>query len=84
MATVHINAPRTVEEACNVDYCPTCERPRRMFVAYYEWYGANVTCAGCGETWNDGYRAERPFCPGWRRTSREHAIRNLARIGVKA
>lgn len=55
-----------------------------MFSRYFEWYGASVTCAGCGEEWHDGQRAERPFCPGWRKQNREYAINNLARIGVKA
>lgn len=84
MSYLHINAPSPAFESCVVIDCPTCERQRRAFCAYYEWYGPTVICAGCGETWNDGYRAERPFCRDWRKTSREHAIRNLERIGVKA
>ena len=55
-----------------------------MFVACYEWYGAAVTCAGCGERWEDGCRTERPFYRNWRRDMRERAIRDLANIGVKA
>lgn len=81
---VHIRAPEPVEEWCQVNLCPTCERPRRMFVRYLEWYGATVTCAGCGEEWQDGYRSDRPFMPGWRRKNIQLAIRSLARIGVKA
>ncbi|MBR8182159.1 hypothetical protein KDW54_07090 [Burkholderia ambifaria] len=81
---VHIHAPEPVEERCQVDFCPTCERPRRMFISYFEWYGATVTCAGCGEEWQDGYRSERPLMPGWRKQNIQRAIRNLARIGVKA
>lgn len=84
MSILHINVARPVEEACNVDYCPTCERPRRMFIAHYEWYGATVTCAGCGERWNDGCREERPLLPRWRENNRKNAIRNLVRIGIKA
>lgn len=81
---VHIHAPAPIEETCQVDFCPTCERPRRMFVRYFEWYGATVTCAGCGEKWHDGERGERPLAPGWRKQNIQYAIRNLARIGVKA
>ena len=81
---VHIHAPAPIEERCQVDFCPTCERPRRMFVRYFEWYGGTVTCAGCGEEWHDGERGERPFAPGWRKQNIQYAIRNLARIGVKA
>lgn len=84
MSFVHIHAPAAMDERCVVVDCPTCERPRRMFSRYFEWYGASVTCAGCGEEWHDGQRAERPFCPGWRKQNREYAINNLARIGVKA
>ena len=81
---IHINVPEPVDEHCAVIDCPTCKRPRRMFVTYYAWYGASVTCAGCGERWNDGEMGERPFCRGWRDQSRRSAIENLARIGAKA
>ncbi|MBR8029334.1 hypothetical protein KDX27_28545 [Burkholderia cenocepacia] len=81
---VHIHAPAPVEETCQVNLCPTCERPRRMFVRYFEWYGATVTCAGCGEEWQDGYQSERPLMCGWRKQNIQYAIRNLDRIGVKA
>lgn len=84
MSAVHLNKPQPVERSCQVIDCPTCERPRRMFVAHYEWYGASVTCAGCGENWEDGCRTERPFYRNWRRDMREKAIRDLANIGVKA
>lgn len=81
---VHIHAPAPVEECCQVNLCPTCERPRRMFVQYFEWYGPSVTCAGCGEEWQHGYQCERPLMRGWRKKNIQYAIRNLERIGVKA
>lgn len=84
MSYLHINAPSPAFESCIVIDCPTCERPRRAFCAYYEWYGPSVTCAGCGERWDDGYQAKRPFARGWRDQARKRAIQNLARIGVKA
>lgn len=84
MSLVHIHAPRPIETCCAVKYCPTCGRLRRMLVRYYEWYGATVVCAGCGETWNDGEMQERPFAPGWRRKSIEHARAEMAKIGVQA
>ncbi|VUD67796.1 hypothetical protein UKMH10_5559 [Burkholderia pseudomallei] len=55
-----------------------------MFVRYFEWYGQSVTCAGCGEEWQDGYQSERPLMRGWRKKNIQYAIRNLERIGVKA
>lgn len=80
---IHIYAPKG-EPLAAVNYCPTCERPRRMFGRLYEWYGATITCAGCGEEWQDGERSERPFAPGWRRQNIEYARAELGKIGVKA
>ena len=81
---IHIHAPQPVKTCVTVNNCPTCERPRKMLVRYYEWYGATVICAGCGETWHDGEREERPFAPGWRRKSIERARSVLTSIGVQA
>lgn len=67
-----------------VNHCPTCDRPRRMLFKHYEWYGSDVTCAGCGDLWQDGERAERPFSPGWRTERIRYARRELAQIGVQA
>lgn len=83
MTYVHVHAPLG-EPFAVVTYCPTCDRQRRMFGLFYEWYGATLTCAGCGEQWNDGERGERPFCPGWRRKNINYAIKKLASIGVQA
>ena len=81
---LHIHAPAPIEERCLVLDCPTCQRPRRMFSRYFEWYGASLTCAGCGEEWADGEMLERPFMPGWRDKNRRWAIAQLARIGIQA
>lgn len=64
--------------------CPTCERDRRMLGWYADWYGTRWTCSGCGDSWADGEREGRPFAPGWRRKSVEHARAGLAKLGVQA
>lgn len=81
---LHIYAPKPVDRRCVVIDCPTCERPRRMHAAYYEWHGADLICAGCGDEWHDGEMADRPFAPGWRRKNIERARELLAKLGVQA
>ena len=83
MTYVHIHAPKG-EHFASVNYCPVCERPRRMLGWFVEWYGTTHTCAGCGDQWTDGEQHNRPFAPGWRRKSIEHARTMLASIGVQA
>ena len=83
MTGLHIHAP-PVETFCAVNACPTCERPRRMLGEFAEWYGTTWTCAGCGDSWQDGERGERPFAPGWRKRSIERACKKLSAIGVPA
>lgn len=80
---VHIHAP-PVTTFCGVNYCWTCERPRRMLGEFAEWYGTTWTCCGCGDRFMDGERGERPFEPGWRKRSIERARKKLAAIGVQA
>lgn len=84
MTQIHINYARYSKTECVVLDCPTCERPRRMAAQFQEWYGWTITCAGCGDRWQDGEMLERQFSPGWRRESREHARAVLAGIGVSA
>lgn len=84
MSIVHVHAPRPSSVSCVVLTCPTCERPRRFLVRYYDWYGASKICAGCGDTWHDGEREERPFARGWRQKSIEYARAELTKIGVQA
>ena len=81
---IHILWTRYSETACRVIDCPTCDRPRRMLAQFQEWYGWSLTCAGCGEQWQDGEMLERPFAPGWRRENREFARKRLGAIGIQA
>lgn len=47
--------------------CPTEGRRRRMVQVFGgAWYSDEITCLGCGDSWCDGERGERPFTPGWR------------------
>lgn len=79
----HLNIPAT-SKSCQVNHCPTCDRPRRMLVSFAEWYGATLHCSGCGDDWSDGYRGERPFARGWRRKAIEWTRQELLKIGVKS
>jgi transposase-like protein len=83
MTYVHIHAPKG-ENFAQVNHCPTCDRPRRMLGRFVEWYGTRWTCSGCGDSWNDGEREERPFAPGWRKEGIRHAIEGLAKLGIQA
>lgn len=80
---VHVYAPEGDAFALVID-CPTCCRQRRALGRMYEWHGAWVTCAGCGDEWNDGERMGRPFAPGWRRVNIERARAGLAALGINA
>ena len=83
MTLVHIYAPPVTRFAA-VNDCPVCERPRRMLGEHAEWYGATWTCCGCGDQWQDGYRQDRPFAPGWRQRSIRRARAGLATLGLQA
>lgn len=52
-----------------VQDCPTCDRRRRFVCRWEAWYGVSVTCLGCGDSWCDGERYERPFLRGWRQAA---------------
>ena len=84
MTYVHIYAPKPTSVECVVNFCPTCDRLRRMLVKQYEWFGPDFICAGCGDRWSDGEMLERPFMAGWRRKSIEYARKELVSIGVLA
>ena len=47
-------------------HCPTCKRRRRFAGRDYVWYGPSITCCGCGDSWSDGERHDRPARRGWR------------------
>lgn len=80
---IHISYTRYSETFCQLNRCPTCERDRRMLGQHQEWYGTTWTCLGCGDQWADGYRAERPFEPGWRQYRIRKARAALAEIGLQ-
>lgn len=82
--SLHINWTRYSDTFCMLNYCPTCERPRRMLGQFQEWYGTTWTCCGCGDRWTDNEPHDRPFCPGWRRANIERARAVLASIGIQA
>ena len=66
---VHIHAPEPTEARKIRRRCPTCEARRTHVAFFYEWYGWDVTCLGCGDSWQDGEMRERPFEPRWRANS---------------
>lgn len=49
--------------------CPECDRLRPFAGFYQEWYGTTWTCLGCGDSFADGWRLDRPFMRGWRQKS---------------
>jgi hypothetical protein len=49
-----------------IAYCPTCRTKRRFVGREAVWYGTTWHCCGCGDTWEDGMRRQRPFRRGWR------------------
>lgn len=46
--------------------CPVCARRRRHVLYDGAWYGMRLTCCGCGDSWSEEGRMERPFQRGWR------------------
>lgn len=70
---IHVSFSRKDAQRIVRDRCPTCKR-RTFFYSWYQvWYGWSETCLNCGDAWNDGERAERPFKPKWRQESIAHA-----------
>ncbi|WP_328344903.1 hypothetical protein [Micromonospora sp. NBC_00421] len=49
-----------------ITFCPTEQKRRRFAGRDAAWYGTTWTCCGCGDSWTDGERHERPFRRGWR------------------
>lgn len=58
--------------------CPTCKRRRRFIVTTTIWHGVTFTCCGCGDSWGEGERMERPFRRAWRAEATESARRRWA------
>jgi hypothetical protein len=65
---VHVNRPPQGVTGRRVLLCPTCKRRRRFVQSFMgAYYSDHVTCCGCGDSWCEGLRLERPFSRGWRR-----------------
>lgn len=47
--------------------CPSCQCTTEMVVRHEAYYGLTAYCCRCGDSWQDGEMAARPFAPGWRR-----------------
>lgn len=72
MSGFHVNRPASITLR-RVTYCPTCEQRRRFTGFDQLWYGPTWTCLGCGDSWSDGVRLQRPFARGWRDKARRKA-----------
>ena len=70
---VHIHAPQPSMARLVRVHCPTCNRRTFSAAFFTEWYGWDETCLRCGDSWQDGEMAPRPFAPRWRKKSVEHA-----------
>lgn len=59
-------------------HCPTCDRRRRMVMLTdaNPYYAPTLTCCGCGDSWGEEGRFERPFARAWRTraTARARAL----------
>jgi hypothetical protein len=66
MTTVHIYAPAPVRVWKRRMKCPVCERRTTFVCDAYEWYSGTITCLGCGDSWNEDGRMQRPFKRNWR------------------
>ena len=69
MTAIHINWTNYSDVRRKRRRCPVCKARRYFVLAFQDWYGWGATCLGCGDRWQDGERAERPFEPKWRQTS---------------
>jgi len=70
---VHIHSPRSDVQERKIRQCFTERIRRRHILHHTEYYGWQMWCCGCGDTWqNDGdgwQRAERPFERAWRKNA---------------
>ena len=51
--------------------CPSCQCITEMVTQDGGYWGFEVMCCRCGDSWMDGERAERPFERGWRKKAIE-------------
>lgn len=65
--SLHIHAPKHTEASIRIFMCPVCKSDQRFLVTCYEWYSPTLDCLGCGDSWCEGERMERPFMRGWRK-----------------
>lgn len=70
---IHIYQIKYDQTKCVISFCPNCECRRKMLAQFAEWHGWTVTCAHCGDRWEDGELVERPFERGWRKKSADRA-----------
>jgi hypothetical protein len=61
--------PRGIYRRGPEGYCFECRKPHR-FVTMWDgaWYGTTLY-GECGDTWQDGFRMERPFRRAWRQAA---------------
>lgn len=84
VTAIHIHSPPIVNHKTLRRKCPVCQRRTTMFGWAQRWYGWHLTCLSCGDSWQDGERLPRPFCPRWRQESIRRAKRLRARLGGAA
>jgi len=79
MASIHICYPKLIGNEVRDLECKhgICGKVTPHHCRYFEWYGPSVTCLGCGESYQDGERCERPFARGWRKKSIQHSHKHL-------
>jgi len=74
-----ICAPRPTLVGIETMTCPHCGGERGFLVEFYEWYGWDVICLACGDSWQDGEMRERPFRPRWRQEEIAKAMKRIER-----
>lgn len=53
-------------------YCPECNRRHRFVISWDgAWYGT-TSYGACGDRWQDGECAPRPFEQSWRKKAQAH------------
>ena len=80
---LHVSFSRKDAERVSIGYCPTCDRRRRFYSWFQDWYGWHSTCTGCGEQWVDGEMCERPFMPRWRKENIQEAKEAIIKLREK-
>jgi hypothetical protein len=64
-----------------IGMCWTEGKRRRFYVSQSSlWYSPTWVCLGCGDSWSDGERGERPFYRNWRADAIAKAKRDWAAV----